>query len=910
MNRRPLSIRTLLLLTVGILTLLVTLLVAREVYQQWKRLEKIVSLKEATSLSDQLFKSLEALSVERDIAFAMLYAPTADDIKKLAPRLREIRPEVDKTFQTTLLELAPYQFAEMIELRRQIDTQLTDIRALRSIVDREITLPKPKRDKILASRWYDDVSALNLHTQKLWAEFLKHFTDIDSRATQHMRVKHLLRIIVNNTAAERAIISRLLVESTAPTPENIAQLLKRQGASQHAWEMSALLSSQSGLFPTITPVYDDAQSHYQAVADMVRNIFYVPGSQHGAAYPISVDLWLELSAQANESLDALEETVFKESSRYVETLEMQARDTIFAHTVFLLAVLSLCVYGLWIIIRRVIRPINMMVEALMSAMQGKQISFERAVEHRQDEIGKLVQVLHAFQENAAQVRKATFQIEQREKKLRAVVDYALDGLITINEKGIIESFNPACERIFGYKAEEVIGQNIKMLMPEPYHSEHDGYISHYVHTGDAKIIGTAGREVSAKRKDNTVFPIDLSISAFVLEDGRHFSGIIRDITTRKEAEQRIRDSQERYRALVESSAQIVWTWKEGSIEKNSPLRDWWEATTGQPADAIATFGWLEIVHPEDRDRVRKIWENAMAAGRSFDMEYRLRAKSGGYVHVAVKGVALLAADGSVREFIGSLNDVTARKDAEAHRKRYMKELERSNQELDDFAYIASHDLKEPLRGLFNHASFLQEDYKDKLDADGIRRLNRLSYLSQRMEHLVNDLLYFSRLGRTELAVQETDLNAIIADIGQMIDPFLKERNARIVVLEPLPKIVCDRPRITEVFRNLITNAAKYNDKPERLVEVGFIASMQADHGEEKDVFYVKDNGIGIEREFYQEVFRIFKRLQKQSDEKESGTGVGLTFVKKIIERHRGRIWLESESGKGTTFYFTIGRKDL
>ena len=112
--------------------------------------------------------------------------------------------------------------------------------------------------------------------------------------------------------------------------------------------------------------------------------------------------------------------------------------------------------------------------------------------------------------------------------------------------------------------------------------------------------------------------------------------------------------------------------------------------------------------------------------------------------------------------------------------------------------------------------------------------------------------------------------------------------------------------MTEVFRNLITNAVKYNDKPERIVEVGFLENITAPHGTEKNVFYVKDNGVGIEREFYEEIFRMFKRLQNPVAEKERGTGAGLTFVKKIIERHKGRIWLESEMGKGTTFYFTLG----
>jgi signal transduction histidine kinase len=241
----------------------------------------------------------------------------------------------------------------------------------------------------------------------------------------------------------------------------------------------------------------------------------------------------------------------------------------------------------------------------------------------------------------------------------------------------------------------------------------------------------------------------------------------------------------------------------------------------------------------------------------------------------------------------------------AKERAYINELERSNQELDDFAYIASHDLKEPLRGLFNHASFLLEDYKDKIDDDGVRRLNRLGQLCQRMERLINDLMYFSRLGRADLAMQETDPNAVIVEIRQMMETVLSERRTRIIVPRTLPRIVCDRTRVTEVFRNLITNAVKYNDKTERVVEIGFLESVNTKERTEKSVFYVRDNGVGIASEFHQEIFRIFKRLQNASDGQETGTGVGLTFVKKIVERHGGRIWLESESGKGTVFYFSL-----
>ncbi|TNE41762.1 MAG: PAS domain-containing sensor histidine kinase [Sphingomonadales bacterium] len=352
----------------------------------------------------------------------------------------------------------------------------------------------------------------------------------------------------------------------------------------------------------------------------------------------------------------------------------------------------------------------------------------------------------------------------------ALFETVLDGLVLIDGQGIIQCFNPAATRIFGYAVEEVTGRNVKMLMPEPDRSAHDGYIARYEATGKKKIIGI-GREISGRRKDGSIFPMELGVSEMRHGDERMFVGTVRDISERRQQERRI--------------AQFV----------------------------------------------------AM--------------------------------------------------------------LQKSNQELDEFAYIASHDLKEPLRGLCNNAIFLKEDFGDRLDENGIRRLDRISFLSDRMERLVNDLLYYSRLGRQAMAVRETDLNTVIAEIAEMIEATPHTGTVRIDVPAPLPVIVCDRPRITELFRNLIGNAIKYNDKADKRIEIGWSRDRDG-----PPVFHVRDNGIGIEPRFHEEIFRIFRRLNNE-DDAVRGSGVGLTFVRRIIERHGGTIWLESEPGSGTTFHFIL-----
>ncbi len=265
--------------------------------------------------------------------------------------------------------------------------------------------------------------------------------------------------------------------------------------------------------------------------------------------------------------------------------------------------------------------------------------------------------------------------------------------------------------------------------------------------------------------------------------------------------------------------------------------------------------------------------------------------------------------------------------------RLNAELERSNIELDSFAYVASHDLKESLRGIHKFSNFLIEDYADKLDEAGMEKLRTLVKLAERLEALVDSLLHFSRAGRADLAMREVDLDKVLSETLELLAPQLRESGAEIRRPRRLPVIRADYARVGEIFHNLITNAIKYNDKPLKWVEIGWkdedgsgklemeneglgIVDEMADgqgspclshpplHDLQSPVFYVRDNGIGIPERYYETVFDIFRRLHER-DEFGGGVGAGLTIVKKIVERHNGRIWIESRVGVGTTVYFTL-----
>jgi len=238
-----------------------------------------------------------------------------------------------------------------------------------------------------------------------------------------------------------------------------------------------------------------------------------------------------------------------------------------------------------------------------------------------------------------------------------------------------------------------------------------------------------------------------------------------------------------------------------------------------------------------------------------------------------------------------------------------EELKRSNEELDSFAYIASHDLKEPLRSMQSYAHFLREQLMGKIDKASQVKLQSLLRMIRRMDSLIDSLLHFSRVGicRThEILV----LNEVLAEALEMVGPRLKESNVEVRIPRPLPSVLGDRVGLREIFVNLLSNAIKYNDKPARWIEIGFLGAGEQDllHKvaavEESQVFFVRDNGIGLQERFYEVIFDIFKRLHGH-DEFGGGAGAGLAITRKILERHGGKIWVQSILNEGSTFYFTL-----
>ena len=378
--------------------------------------------------------------------------------------------------------------------------------------------------------------------------------------------------------------------------------------------------------------------------------------------------------------------------------------------------------------------------------------------------------------------------EENEKRLQAILDTAVEGIITIDETGVMDSFNRAAELIFGYVAAEVIGKNVKVLMPEPYRGEHDRYLGHYVETGQRKVIGI-GREVVGRRKDGTEFPMDLSVSEVKVQGRRIFTGIVRDISERKRSERQLEDLA---RSLAEKNRELEAVVYVASHDLRSPL-----------------------------------------------------------VNIQGFSTELRRACDRVHQILGDAS--------------------RPQVDREELKAVLSDDVSEAL-------SFIQ---------NGVTK----------MDSLLSGLLRFSRLGRAAIRIEPVDMDGLLVAVVKSLDYQIQKGGAEVLVGASLPSCMGDRTQLNQVFTNLIDNALKYRH-PERRPRI----EIRGETRGQETIYSVEDNGLGIAPQHQKKIFEIFHRLDPNGTE---GEGLGLTIVQRVAERLHGRIWVESEVGRGSVFRLAL-----
>jgi two-component system, sensor histidine kinase len=369
--------------------------------------------------------------------------------------------------------------------------------------------------------------------------------------------------------------------------------------------------------------------------------------------------------------------------------------------------------------------------------------------------------LHAARRRTEEKQR---QLAHAEEQTRSVVDTVIDGIITIDERGVVQSFNPAAERLFGYPASEVIGQNVKVLMPEPYRHEHDKYLAHYLRTGEAKVIGI-GREVVGRREDGSTFPMELAVSEFRLGERRQVTGIVRDITERKLAEEALRRSEAQFRQLADSLPQIVWTARpDGYLDY---YNERWYEYTGFPRGQYGEASWVPILHPDDVRRCKDTYYGCIKSGRPYQIEYRFKDRAtGGYRWFL--GRAFPVRDGQARivRWFGTCTDIDDTKRAE-------EALQEADRRKDEFLATLAHELRNPLAPLRNAVELLRRAGGDA----GLMEQARTMMERQlgQMVRLVDDLLDLSRIaaGKLRLRRERVGLEAVLRSAVEAARPLVE-----------------------------------------------------------------------------------------------------------------------------------------
>lgn len=492
------------------------------------------------------------------------------------------------------------------------------------------------------------------------------------------------------------------------------------------------------------------------------------------------------------------------------------------------------------------------------------------------------------------------------QEYKSLFDQNPDAVYSLDLEGRFTSFNPGLEQLLECRREDII--HAATFIPFCHPDDLEKTMGHFlkVQQGEAQTY-----EVRAVTFKGNLKYISISNMPIIVDDEiTGVYGIAKDVTNEQLVLAQLELSNERYEYATKATNDVIWDW---DLKTDKVVR----AGSGfyvmfgyneSDANSDDSF-WTKKVHPDDLEQVLQKRRLVFSDPKQdfWEDEYRFLRSNGEFAYVYDRGYIFRNNEGNPIRMIGATKDITAQKSSELQlRELYGKleerasQLQLSNTELERFAYIASHDLQEPLRMVSSFLQLLEKKYQDSIDEKGREYIRFAVDGSLRMKRLINDLLDYSRVTTRKQHLELVNMELVISDVLQNLSLKVEEKNA-VIKTDALPLLpAADKTQMVQLLQNLIANALKYAGTKQPVIEI------KAKEQDDEWLFSVKDNGIGFDEKFADKIFVIFQRLHNKTEY--SGTGIGLAICKKIIDRHGGKIYAESVPGKGSTFWFTIKKQ--
>jgi len=475
-------------------------------------------------------------------------------------------------------------------------------------------------------------------------------------------------------------------------------------------------------------------------------------------------------------------------------------------------------------------------------------------------------------------------------RFHAMLEATPDAIVGVDRAGVIRLSNNKASELFGYPRTELDGMPAARLMPESARAIHAALRADR-RADPGPPGGTPGQDPVALRKDGTQFPAEVLLATIDVDGGPLVLADVRDVTERRVAEAMTR----RLASAVQYAGEAIVTRSPDGIVLSWNLGA--EQLYGYSAEEIVGRPISSLIAPGHQQEAAELTADVLATCQQRRSETIARRKDGTLVEVMIGLSPIADGMGEVAEILSISSDISARKRNEEALRERTRELEASNRELAEFAYIASHDLREPLRKISSFCQLLADGYQGRLDEKANQYIAFIVDGAERMQQLIEDVLAFSRSGRSAGKTSEVDCAAIVRLVTRDLAAMIEETGACITVAGSLPVVRAEPALLTQVFENLVSNAIKFRGSDPPRVTISAAREKNAWR------FAVADNGIGIDPAYADRVFAIFQRLHSRAEY--PGSGIGLAICKKIVEAYGGRIWFDSQSAAGTTFYWTF-----